>query len=363
MEPADVAGQRMRRMGLLGPLLEKPVDVVRHHLAMQSQDVGPAKWSIGQRLNGLTDREVERKISDGSILRTHVLRPTWHFVARTDLRWLMALSGPRVQRGLESRYRKLGLDAKTRARGERVIAKHLEGGNHLTRRELGAILRKARIDPEGQRMPHLLSHCELEAIICSGQVKGKQQTFALFDERVPTGPRLDRDKALVELVRRYLNSHGPATLADLSWWSGLTTTDLKAGLEGLAPRASSETLDGLTLWWTDKEPRGRPRRPVVQLLQAYDELVVGYTESRYLGDPRRARIRAAFIDRSVPNGTVMVGSRVLGHWRRSTKEKVVEVEAHLYEPLRGAQAKAMEKAVGDLGRFVGKEVRVQTNRI
>ena len=138
---------------------------------MQAQAFGPAKWSIAQRLGKVVDADVERKVSGGSILRTHVMRPTWHFVAKRDLRWLMDLTGARVHRGLQSRHRELDLNPKTLARAEKLIASNLEGGNFLTRREIGEILRKSRLDPEGQRLPHLLMHCELKALICSGPVR------------------------------------------------------------------------------------------------------------------------------------------------------------------------------------------------
>lgn len=361
MKDAAVRGARLRRTGLLRALDGGPVDVVRHHLALQAQDFGPAKWSIAQRLAGATDEAVEREVSDGRILRTHVLRPTWHFVARDDLRWLMALSGPRVQKGLVSRYVQLGLDAKTRARAERVISKELAGGNHLTRAQLGEILVKARVNVEGQRLPHLLSHCELEGMVCSGRVDGKRQTYALFDERVPKGRPVTRPRAVEELVRRYLQSHGPATLRDLGWWSGLTAGDLRPGLE--AAGAQSEDVAGMTLWHLDPSPRGGPRRPRVLLLQAYDEYVVGYTQTRYLGDPRAEQARAAFSDRSLPPSTLMLGTNVAGHWRRSVKQNVVDVEVVLYEALRGADADALDVAVDELGRYLGKTPKLLTSAI
>jgi hypothetical protein len=266
----------------------------------------------------------------------------------------MALSGPCVQRGQEPRYRQLGLDPKTRSRAEKLLSDRLEGGNHLTRGDLGKILRGSRIEPSGQRLPHLLMHCELESVICSGSLKGKEHTYALFDERVSTGHNFDRDQAVVELVRRYLTSHGPATLKDMSWWSGLTMTDLKAGIEALGSRLSNERVKDSTLWWIG-EPRPNPRTgTVVQLLQAYDELVVGYTESRYLGDPLGAKVRSAFVDRSLPSGTVMNGPRVAGHWRRSVTDKAVTVEVLLYESFSESGSVALEKAVGRLGDFLGR---------
>jgi DNA glycosylase AlkZ-like len=361
VKPEDVSKIRMGRMGLIDAGFQRPLDVVEAHLAMQAQDYDSAKWSIGQRLTEAVDADVERVVSKGIILRTHVLRPTWHFVARRDLRWVMALSGPRLQRGLEPRYRQLELDVKTRSRAEKLISKQLQGGNHLVRRDLGEVLRKSHIEPNGQRLAHLLMHCELEAVVCSGRVRGKAHTYALFDERVPRGRTFNRDQAVVELVQRYLMSHGPATLKDMSWWSGLTTTDLRSGLEALSTQVRNESVEGLTLWSMGEERPANQPTPVVQLLQAYDEFVVGYTESRYLGDPRAARVRSAFIDRNLRNSTVMLDDRVAGHWRRSTTPSKVEVDVELYAALKGAARMALGRTVDELSRFIGRRVQLSTS--
>ena len=140
MKPLEIARRRLRNSRLTGTGFGTPEEAVGWHLAMQSQDYGPAKWSVGQRSKGLTDRDLDEAVAAGSIIRTHVLRPTWHFVARDDLRWLLALSGPRVQQGNAGRYRELGLDARIRARVEKVIVSALEGGNRLTRKEIAAVL-------------------------------------------------------------------------------------------------------------------------------------------------------------------------------------------------------------------------------
>src|SRR5437764_848263 len=174
MRAADVARVRMRNSRLVGEPFETPEEAVRWHGAMQAQDYGPAKWSIGQRSADLVDEDIDRALTEGSIVRTHVLRPTWHFVGREDVRWMLALTAPRVHGSNARRYRELGLDSKTRARGERVIAKALEGGNRRTRKELGEVLANARIDPSGQRLNYVLMHCELEALIGSGGPEGKQ---------------------------------------------------------------------------------------------------------------------------------------------------------------------------------------------
>src|ERR671919_2153045 len=173
MTPLEIARRRIRNSRLSGDPFAAPDEAVRWHLAMQAQDYGPAMWSIGQRSREVADADVDRALTDGAIVRTHVLRPTWHFVARDDIRWLLALSGPRVRQGSAGRLRQLGLDARTLGRAEKIIASALEGGNRLTRDELGAELDRRKLDRGGQRMPWLLMHCELIGLIGSGGREGK----------------------------------------------------------------------------------------------------------------------------------------------------------------------------------------------
>ena len=364
MKDVQVGRRRLFNSGLTERPFEAPHDVVRRHLAMQAQDFGPAKWSIGQRSRGLVDADVEKAFNDGSFIRTHVLRPTWHFVARDDARWLMSLSGPRVQKQVASRHRELGLDARTLSRCEAVIAKAVDGNRHLTRKELGRVLQGKRIDIEGQRLPHILSHCELEMVICSGKLDGKQQTYASFDERVGTRSRkLDRPEAVIELVKRYLTGHGPSTVADLKWWSGLTGGDINQALDALGDSVASLTIGELTLWAMDDHPDPVPPRRGADLLQTYDEVVVGYSASRFFGDPRADQARAAWRDRSVPGATVLVNGAVAGHWKRSARGKKLDVAFVTYETPKPATERALEKAAADLGGFLGLEPAVSSERM
>src|SRR6185503_16374411 len=110
--------------------------VVRWLTAVQSQDFSGAKWAIAQRLDNATDRNINQLFNDGKILRTHILRPTWHFVTPADIRWMLKLTAPRVAAVSAYAFRKLELDSKVFKRSNAVIAKSLGGGNHLTREEL-----------------------------------------------------------------------------------------------------------------------------------------------------------------------------------------------------------------------------------
>jgi Winged helix DNA-binding domain len=352
---------RLRASRLTGTPFTSPAEAVGWHLAMQAQEYGPATWSIGQRSKGLVGADIDRAVHDGSIVRTHVLRPTWHFVAAEDLRWLLALSGPRVHAWSASRYRDLGLDARTRARGERLIVEALSGGRRLTRKQLAAELDGRRFDREGQRMAYLLMHCELEGVIGSGGLAGKQQTYALLDGRIPPGPSIDRDEALVRLVRRYLQSHGPATLKDMSWWSGLTMGDLRRGLGQLGGEVRGDEAGGITLW-SLSDP-GRPSAPrAAHLLQTYDELVVGYTESRFAGDPDGHRAAEAWRDRTLPTGILLIGERLAGHWRRTVGRTEIDLRVHLYDDPAPAARKAVQAEARRFERFFGLPVRLETVR-
>ncbi len=234
---SEIARRRLHNQHVTRPGLRTPEAVVAWFGAMQAQEYAAARWAIGLRLPGsVGDAEIERAFDAGRILRTHVMRPTWHFVTTADIRWMLELTAPRVQRTLGSYTRQLGLDARTLTRATKVFERVLRDGQHLTRPELGEHLQKAGIEARLNRLAHIALHAELERVICSGPRRGKQFTYALLDERAPRAIRLTRDEALAELTTRFFRSHGPATIRDFVWWSGLTTADSKRGLDVVRAR-------------------------------------------------------------------------------------------------------------------------------
>jgi len=199
-------------------------------------------------------------------------------------------------------------------------------------------------------------------VIGSGGLAGKQHAYALLDDRVPAGGRFDRDDALVELVRRYLTSHGPASVKDMSWWSGLTMADLRKALELLDDEVRSETVDGIALSSIASEGSPPPAVRGAHLLQTYDELVVGYTESRFMGDLGAEKARAAWGDRTFPSGVLLLNGRIGGHWRRTIERTRVLIDVQLYEEPKRGDAKAIEAAAAGLGRFLGLPSNVDVKR-
>jgi len=242
MTNSDLLFSRLHNQRLSSTGFEKPVDVVRWLGAVQAQDFNAAKWALALRMRQATDAIVEETFNKGEILRTHVMRPTWHFVAPEDIRWLLQLTAPRVNLRAGPNYRKFELDTAVFKRSNKIFAKALEGGKHLTRPALKSMLDADGIDvTDPVRLAHVLLRAELDGVICSGPRIGKQFTYALLEERAPASKILDRDEALVELTQRYFRSHGPATLQDFVWWSGLTVEDARRGMAQVGTPRSRRT--------------------------------------------------------------------------------------------------------------------------
>jgi hypothetical protein len=360
MDASRIARTRLHNLRLHAPGRAAPDDVVHWLGAVQSQDYGPAKWSLGERTAGAGDAAIDRAFAAGTILRTHVLRPTWHFVLPADIRWMLELTAPRVHALSAYYYRQLGLDEEVLARSTTLLAGALRGGNRLTRKQLGAVLQGAGIATEGFRLGYTLMNAELAGVICSGPLDGRQHTYALLDERAPQAAGLTRDEALAELTLRYFTSHGPATAKDFRWWSSLTAADVGAGLELVAPRLQHETIDGASYWSAAPPPPPQADAPTVHLLQAYDEYIVGYSESKWVLDA--AGIARALVQaRSVFNGVVILDSQVAGHWRRTLRRTSVVIEAALYRPFDDPQAQALAAAAAAHGAFLGLPADVVTS--
>ncbi len=351
MTEEDLRQQRLYNLGLSGTPYATPAAVVAALGAVQAQDYGGAAWALGLRLAGATAATIDAALAEGSILRTHVLRPTWHFVTPADIRWMLALTGPRVQAAMAYQARQLELDGATFAAAQTAIAAALQGGHCLTRADLSAVLARAGIaatDP--LRHGHLIMHAELEGLICSGPRQGKQMTYALLDERAPAAPSLTRDEALAELTRRYFTSHGPATIPDFVWWSGLTTADARAGLALAGGHLVQQTVDGRTYWFAPPAPPARAPAPAAYLLPNYDEYIVGYTDRSAVFEPV-----AHGLD---PRGnilfshTIVVGGRVVGTWKRTLKKDAVVLETKLLAPLSEAVTQAVAAATARYGAFL-----------
>jgi Winged helix DNA-binding domain len=343
-----IARRRMRSLGLWGPGLATPADVVGHLTAMQAQEHRYARWSVGQRMKGSPNvSSLDRAFDEGGILRTHALRPTWHYVAPHDLRWLLNLTGPRVNAGNARRYQELGLDAKTLARADDVVAEAVASGPR-TRRELADILDAHRISAADQRIAYILMHAELHSVICSGPMRGRQHSYATFDQRVPPGDGPRHDEALAALARRYFSTRGPATLNDFVWWSGLKTSEARRGLAGVSSHLASRVIDDRTYWFTGRS--APPTTPKIDLVQCYDEMIISYSQTRDVLQTSSARFA---VPRHIDGfqHVLLLDGRLLGHWRHTQGRHGSRVETRIEKPLNEEERTTLTDAIDRYRRF------------
>jgi hypothetical protein len=350
-----IVARRLRAQRLTGALCPTPEEAVGRLLGVQAQDYLSAKWSVGARVAGATDASVEEAFAAGRIVRTHVLRPTWHFVLPADIRWLLTATAPRILARDRRRYAELRLDRATLRRANGIFAAALRGGNALTRAEMAAALEEGRVSPAGQRMPYLLMHAELDALVCSGPRRGRQQTYMLLEERVPDGRTMPRDEALSELAVRFFAGHGPATLKDLARWASLTVAEVRAAVGHSGDRLRREEIGGLELWSAASRPERvpvfRPGAPLVHLVQGYDEHLMGHIDSRSL----LVRPGSSWVAATPPAGrlVILLDGRVAGFWRRTFAKDRVAVEVELLDDWSAAAHDALRAEVDRYAAFLG----------
>jgi hypothetical protein len=344
-----IALERLRNQRLVGASFSSAAAAVGALGAVQAQDYYGACWGVAQRVRGATEASVAKAFDRGAILRTHVLRPTWHFVSPEDLRSLLALSHARVTRQMAPYARKAGLTARVISKVNDVLARALEGGRHLTREELAEALAVRGVPAKGERLGLMMMRAELDAIVTSGPRRGKRFTYALLDERAPKAKTLPRDEALAELARRYFTTHGPALLADFAWWAGITLAEARTAVE--AARSLSERVLAERPYFSPRAHSPLPAtRSSVLLLPNYDEYVISYKDYRPVFDPALAsklgpRERLAV-------HLLVVGGQIVGGWRRTLSATGVRVDVNALRKLSAAEQSGLERATAAYGRFL-----------
>ena len=356
-DPRRIAAARLHRQLLVGKSpYDEAVDVVRALCAVQSQDVAGAKWAVAMRSNGLTEAAVNAALDRGEIVRAHVLRPTWHFVAAEDLRWMQKLTGHRVSRLLASSNAKLGLTPAVLRKSHRVIERALSQNGALTRAELKSKLDDARIPTAGaQRLAHLVMQAEVDALVCSGPQRGKQSTYALLDERVKKSRDLNRDEALHELTVRYFASRAPATVHDFAWWSGLTIAECKRGISIAGTQLQQVNLDGKQYFVPPEFELPSKLPPSAHLLPNYDEYFIGLKDRSAYGQ----RIMGSALvtgGNGLITHVVIVDGQLAGTWRRFHEKGRTMLKFHLMLKLKRAEKMRVKDAVARFAEYTGSEV-------
>jgi hypothetical protein len=352
MTAFDIAAIRLHSQQLIDPGFKSVKSLVSHFGAIQAQDYPMSKWAIGCRLPGSTDDVIEKAIDDGEIIRTHVLRPTWHLAAAEDIGWMLELTSGNILRQFNSMNKKIGLDEKIFAKSTDIIVKSLTGNQHLTRDELVEILNHHGIKTNEYRSLHILAHAELHGVICSGKRKGRHHSYALMDERIKKPKILDREEALAELGKRYFTSHGPATQKDFHWWSGLSVSDSRLAIELNKKYLTETEYEGQTYYWKDSGAQEMTGH--VLLLPAFDEYLIAYKD-------RTAAIHIdhmpkAFTVNGIFKPLIVVNGQVVGIWKRTCKKDTVIIEPTFFQKVSKATEKEVGTAAESFGRFLGMKV-------
>jgi len=350
MIPFDIGTQRERNQHIGAERFTTPNEVVAHLCAIQAQDFLGALWAIGVRMRNATEAAVEQALQQRRIVRTWPLRGTLHFVAAEDARWMLDLLAPAVMSRHAARLeREHGITEPMLKRSRAAVRRALAGGGALTRSASYEVLDKARIPTAGGRGLQIVWQLAHEGLICFGPRAGKQQTFVLLDDWLPASSgQISRDEALAKLARRYFTGHGPATIADFVWWSGLPVSDARKGLELARPYLEQEKDH-----WFAPLPDGRPSQRI-HLLPPFDEFTVGYKQRGDVLDPRFAR--------RVNNGggmlqaVVIAAGRVVGTWKRTLRPDSVDITIAPFRPLTRKETREVDEACNRYAEFLGMKV-------
>lgn len=314
---------------------------------MQSQDYPGSAWGVGQRVDGCLAADVDASLARGDVLRTHVLRPTWHLVLREDIRWLLELTGARIIAGMVGRYRRLALDEKTLLRSAEAIAGELAGGCHRTRAELASALAGVRIEATGARLAHIVMHAELTGLICSGAPRGADHTYALIDERAPASEPLDHDEALARLAARFGVAHSPFRDVDLAWWGGLTLGDARRAIAG---SDLVRERDGGQEQWSSSDALETDARSTLRLLPNFDEYVVAYRDRTHVFDDEMIA-DGRFLHDFLSSHLVVRSGRAIGRWRRPAGGRG-DVEIDLFAGIE-VSSKSLATVIARYHAFTG----------
>jgi hypothetical protein len=356
MTLAEIARLRAINQQFAGTKFKSAQTILEWFGAMQGQEYAQTKWGLGLRLQDLRDADIESNFTSGKILRTHLLRPTWHFVSSKDIRWLLTLTAPRVHQANAYMYRQLELDNRVFNKCHAILGNILQGGNQLTRNEINKEFHNQNIIAAGHRLSYIMMHAELEGLICSGARKRNQFTYALLEERVKHKRTLKPEEALRELTERYFKSRGPATIKDFATWSGLTVTDCKKGIGMITTSLEKVIVEKNEYYFYQSDSSNDNQVQNIHLLPIYDEFIMGYQDRDAFfqhKDITKKSLKLSY------DNMVMMDGQIIGTWRRVVKSDSLIVSFQFLQSLSKSQSKLLERAVHHLAEFIGMPVAVK----
>jgi hypothetical protein len=349
MAVAEIGLRRLASQRLATGRHERPAEVVRWLGALQAQDYYQSLWAIGSRLQKGTAEGIERAIAERSLVRTWLMRGTIHYVPPEDVRWLLALVGPRLKVADERRREQIGLAKADVARSATLLAAALAGDRRLTRPEVMELLESEGIATGGGHGYHILWRLAQDGLICIGPMSERQQTFVLLDDWAPRKQARDlsHEESLAALAGRFATSRGPMTAHDFARWAGITVTDARSGL-ATADGLVSEDIDGAEHWVAADEQR--PTAAACRhayLLAGFDEYMLGYKDRDAILDPRHAG-KVAPGANGVFRPMIVDGGRIVGTWARTTRARTLTIAL---QPFAGTAAKLAADVMPEANRY------------
>lgn len=352
MNTTELLTIRLYNQLLISHQLKEPQDVVYHMGAMQSQALDMAKWAIGARLGNKTVQDIDEALNTGKIIRTHILRPTWHFVSADDIHWMYDLSNQRLKPIYRSYTKMTGTDEALIYQTIPTLEKVLLDERHMTKQEIGSALLKFNISLNNILLNHCISYAEMEGILVNGQLKDNKQTFTLLEEWVPRKERISKEESLERLARRYFTSHSPATLLDFVWWSGLTLTDCRQAIQLIKADFICETINGREFWMKNDIKTPPTDEISALLLPPFDEFVVSYKDrSELIADTHYGKVMTK---NGLFSPTIMFNGEIIGSWKKLNQKSTPHVELSFFDKTPKNKQNLFKTAIKQVERFYSK---------
>lgn len=357
MKHSEIALMRMASQKILETNFHRPQEIVHHLGAMQAQDYSMAKWAIGSRCDA-SEKEIEEAINSAKIIRTHILRPTWHFVSAEDIYWMLDISGPQVKRMTISAAKKFGYDTKMLEQVKVSIEKLLAGNNHLTRDEIMQELNIKKTSSGDFLSAAIMMNAELDGLVCNGKRKGKQITYALLEERVSKPKnKLSREEGLAKLALRYFESHGPATVLDFSWWSGFSPTVCKSTINAIKLQLNCITIDNQDYWFGKTNPDVEHFQESVHFLPAFDEILISYkTREASILIEHQSK---AFTNNGIFKPIIIENGKVIGTWKRTIKKDHTKIETQFFNETAIHKKKILFEAIKPFENYLESKISIE----
>ena len=351
MKNKDIIRLRLANQQIAAHVFTQPNELVGWMGCIQAQDYAGAKWAIGSRRKKITDASIEQHFNEGNILRTHVLRPTWHFVSPKDIHWMLHLTAPKIKSFCKGYNKQLDIDSGILKRSKNIIVRALEKNKRMTREALELLLNKEKINTGNGRIGAILMDAELDAMICNAGRNGKQFIYTLLDEAPKKEKSFTREEAIATLANRYFTSRGPATMLDFAWWIGLNITESRKGIEINKKQLEYANINGNTYWFSAEQPSSKLKDNAAFLLSAFDEYTVAYKDRTDMLDPKFFTATGFGL-----KPVIICNGRINGTWSRTEKKDAIQIEARLFENSPKSSLKKITTAVKKYGKFRSKKI-------